>query len=89
MSSQTAAAAEASKPAPAAAIPTELLPADGTVEIDDTSDNTDGESVYSDTTSISSSIRRGVVENGRRYQTLREGSYWGPADDQVRNSRIR
>ena len=35
----------------------------------------------SDTTSISSSIYAGYVENGRRYQTLREGEYWGPSDE--------
>ena len=38
-----------------------------------------------DTTSISSSIYKGHVENGRRYQSLREGEYWGPSDEkQVR-----
>ncbi|KAJ5116817.1 hypothetical protein N7456_001165 [Penicillium angulare] len=35
----------------------------------------------SDTTSLSSSIYRGVIENGRRYQTMREGEYWSPADE--------
>lgn len=41
----------------------------------------DGQSA-SDWTSISSSIYRGVIENGRRYQSLKEGEYWGPSDDQ-------
>lgn len=34
-----------------------------------------------DSTSISSSIYAGYVENGRRYQTTREGEYWGPSDE--------
>ncbi|KAJ5765483.1 hypothetical protein N7520_005042 [Penicillium odoratum] len=38
--------------------------------------------INSETFSLSSSIYRGVMENGRRYQTMREGEYWGPADDQ-------
>jgi hypothetical protein len=25
---------------------------------------------------------RGYIENGRRYQTVREGEYWGPSDEQ-------
>ncbi|KAJ5682496.1 hypothetical protein N7462_005661 [Penicillium macrosclerotiorum] len=36
----------------------------------------------SETTSLSSTIYKGVMENGRRYQTLREGEYWGPSDEQ-------
>lgn len=35
----------------------------------------------SDTTSVSSSIYEGYIENGRRYQTKREGEYWGPSDE--------
>ena len=35
----------------------------------------------SDSTSIASSIWEGFVENGRRYQTKREGEYWGPSDE--------
>ena len=39
-------------------------------------------SVNSDTTSISSSIYAGYIENGRRYQSTREGGeYWGPSDE--------
>lgn len=57
---------------------------DETVEVDNDADSAYGDSVYSDTTSISSSIRRGIIEHGRRYQTLREGKYWGPSDDKVR-----
>ena len=52
-----------------------------TVEVDDDLDSAYGESLYSDTTSLTSSIARGIVQNGRRYQTMREGEYWGPADD--------
>ncbi|KAJ5277605.1 hypothetical protein N7524_003758 [Penicillium chrysogenum] len=36
----------------------------------------------SQTTSIGSSIYRGLVENGRRYQTLRPEEYFIPSDDQ-------
>lgn len=57
---------------------------DETVEVDNDADSAYGDSVYSDSTSISSSIRRGIIEHGRRYQTLREGKYWGPSDDKVR-----
>lgn len=31
---------------------------------------------------MTSSIYRGVIENGRRYQSLKEGEYWGPSDEQ-------
>ena len=34
----------------------------------------------SETTSISSSIIKGHMQNGRRYASLREG-YWGPSDE--------
>ena len=34
-----------------------------------------------DTTSVASSIYAGFMENGRRYQTVREGDYWGPSDE--------
>lgn len=36
----------------------------------------------SETTSIGSSIYRGIIENGRRYQSLREDEYCFPADEQ-------
>ncbi|KAJ5457249.1 hypothetical protein N7530_012523 [Penicillium desertorum] len=36
----------------------------------------------SETTSLSSSVYRGVFENGRRYQTVREGASWCPSDEQ-------
>ena len=36
----------------------------------------------SETTSIESSMYKGYVENGRRYQTVRENKYWGPSDEQ-------
>ncbi|KAJ5386837.1 hypothetical protein N7509_009378 [Penicillium cosmopolitanum] len=35
----------------------------------------------SETTSLASSIYKGVMDHGRRYQTLREGKYWGPSDE--------
>ena len=35
----------------------------------------------SERTSIASSIFQGIIENGRRYQTVREGEYWGPSDE--------
>lgn len=36
----------------------------------------------SDTTSVSSSIYKGVFEHGRRYQSLKENAdYWSPADE--------
>lgn len=35
----------------------------------------------SETTSFASSIFKGIIENGRRYQTVREGEYWGPSDE--------
>ncbi|KAJ5310324.1 oxidoreductase [Penicillium atrosanguineum] len=37
----------------------------------------------SETTSIGSSIYRGLMENGRRYQTLSEKEYLVPSDDQM------
>ncbi|KAJ5714815.1 uncharacterized protein N7483_011996 [Penicillium malachiteum] len=36
----------------------------------------------SETTSIASNIARGRLENGRRYQAIKEDDYWGPSDDQ-------
>ncbi|KAJ5171958.1 hypothetical protein N7492_004551 [Penicillium capsulatum] len=35
----------------------------------------------SQTESLASKIYRGVIENGRRYQAIREGKYWAPADE--------
>ncbi|KXG51842.1 uncharacterized protein PGRI_092350 [Penicillium griseofulvum] len=36
----------------------------------------------SETTSLASCVYRGVFENGRRYQTVREGASWCPSDEQ-------
>ncbi|KAJ5421538.1 hypothetical protein N7491_009983 [Penicillium cf. griseofulvum] len=36
----------------------------------------------SETTSIASSIANGRLENGRRYQAMREHDYWSPSDEQ-------
>lgn len=58
--------------------------ADGIVEVD----NNEGDSAYgdnnstSDWTSVTSSIYKGVFENGRRYQSTKEGEYFLPADEQ-------
>ncbi|KAJ5110544.1 hypothetical protein N7532_001079 [Penicillium argentinense] len=35
----------------------------------------------SDTTSIASRIAQGRIENGRRYQALKEDDYWSPSDE--------
>ena len=68
--------------AQAPAIPQGPLPEDGELEADDDSAY---ESVTggSGTTSLKSSVIRGYVENGRSYQTVREGpgQYSVPADD--------
>lgn len=42
---------------------------------------TDANVSISDTTSVASNIYKGIIENGRRYQAVREGEYWGPSDD--------
>ncbi|KAJ5215143.1 hypothetical protein N7468_010822 [Penicillium chermesinum] len=39
------------------------------------------EDFQSETTSITSSIARGRLENGRRYQAMKD-DYWGPSDEQ-------
>lgn len=55
---------------------------DYVVEVDD---GLDSEFAFgtdeSDSTSIASSMYAGYLENGRRYQTKREGEYWGPSDE--------
>ncbi|KAJ6060259.1 hypothetical protein N7499_012293 [Penicillium canescens] len=43
---------------------------------------TDPQDFQSETTSIASSIARGRLENGRRYQATKEDDYWGPSDEQ-------
>ncbi|KAJ5728603.1 uncharacterized protein N7483_003111 [Penicillium malachiteum] len=35
----------------------------------------------SETTSLASAIARGRMENGRRYQALKEDDYWSPSDE--------
>ncbi|KFY84758.1 hypothetical protein V500_09021 [Pseudogymnoascus sp. VKM F-4518 (FW-2643)] len=65
-----------------AEIPQEPLPEDGLVEIDDWDSSYGGDDSLSETTSIASSMYRGYIENGRRYQTIREDNYWGPSDEQ-------
>lgn len=57
-------------------IPTEPVPQDDELEADhdsayDTSD------IHSETTSLNSRVVRGYIENGRRYQTVREVSSEG------------
>ncbi|KAK5126839.1 hypothetical protein LTR08_004589 [Meristemomyces frigidus] len=52
------------------------------LEIDDDRDSGfTGDDGVSTTTSIASSMIRGHIENGRKYNTLRD-DYWGPSDDQ-------
>lgn len=58
-------------------VPQDAHPA---LEAQDDADSTLG-TEYSDTTSITSSIYKGYIENGRRYQVVREGEYWGPSDE--------
>ncbi|KAJ5780796.1 hypothetical protein N7457_005956 [Penicillium paradoxum] len=41
----------------------------------------DPEDFQSETTSIVSKIARGRIENGRRYQNLKEDDYWSPSDE--------
>ena len=65
----------------ALSVPTEPLPEDNEIEADDDADSANGGSVASETTSIHSALYRGYVENGRRYQSLSERSYYLPADD--------
>ncbi|KFY05779.1 hypothetical protein V491_09025, partial [Pseudogymnoascus sp. VKM F-3775] len=65
-----------------AEIPQEPLPEDGLVEIDDWDSSYGGDDSLSETTSVASSMYRGYIENGRRYQTVREDNYWGPSDEQ-------
>ncbi|KAJ5376219.1 hypothetical protein N7509_013105 [Penicillium cosmopolitanum] len=40
------------------------------------------EDFNSETTSIASAISKGRIENGRRYQAMKEDDYWSPADEQ-------
>ncbi|KAI5777239.1 S-adenosyl-L-methionine-dependent methyltransferase [Geopyxis carbonaria] len=51
------------------------------IEVED-SDSQYGESLASDTTSISSSVVDYVYENGRRYHRFQEGKYFLPNDEQ-------
>lgn len=55
---------------------------DAVVEVDETDSAIGDNNSQSDWTSVTSSIYKGVFEHGRRYQALREGEYWSPADDQ-------
>lgn len=75
-------AANTQQQTPAQPMPTDSLPQDDELEADNESsyDSDDG---ASETSSLKSSIIRGYIEHGRRYQTLREGQgqYYVPADD--------
>lgn len=51
-------------------IPTQPLPQNDELEVDN--DSTYGSIDGSDTTTLNSSVVKGYVENGRRYQTVRE-----------------
>ena len=63
-----------------AAVP-DLLAEDDLVAADDSASESGYASEHSDTTSISSSIYAGFLENGRRYQSTRDGGYWAPSDE--------
>lgn len=45
------------------------------------SDQYDPDDWQSETTSIASSVYKGFMENGRRYQTLRDAQYFSPSDE--------
>lgn len=79
-SSPRAPAASAA-PAPVShQVPTEPLPEDDELEIDD-SDSAYGTSLYSDSQSLTSSIAKGYIEHGRRYQSTKEDTIAFPSDD--------
>ncbi|KAJ5220978.1 uncharacterized protein N7469_009865 [Penicillium citrinum] len=44
--------------------------------------NTEPQDFASETTSLASTIAKGRLENGRRYQAIKEDDYWGPSDEQ-------
>ncbi|KAF3384708.1 Secondary metabolism regulator LAE1 [Penicillium rolfsii] len=44
--------------------------------------NDEPDDFRSETTSIASTIAKGRLENGRRYQATKEDNYWGPSDEQ-------
>ncbi|KAJ6105283.1 hypothetical protein N7523_010093 [Penicillium sp. IBT 18751x] len=44
--------------------------------------NLEPDDFQSETTSIASTIAKGRLENGRRYQATKEDDYWGPSDEQ-------
>lgn len=67
-------------PIPAHQVPSEPLPEHDELEIDD-GDSTYGEGMGSDTTSLTSSIARGYIEHGRRYQTTKSDTIGIPSDD--------
>ena len=68
-----------------AATPQTAPPAEEVIEADpdffDTSDSTLGDDVSRYTASLTSSIERYPVENGRRYHAFKDGSYVMPNDD--------
>ena len=68
-----------------AATPQTAAPADDLIEADpefnDASDSTLGDDVSRYTASLTSSIERYTVENGRRYHAFKDGSYVMPNDE--------
>ena len=66
-------------PIPAHQVPTEPLPKHNELEIDD-DDSLYGEGMGSDTTSLTSSIARGYIEHGRRYQSTKRDTIGIPSD---------
>lgn len=75
-------ASDSQQQASAQPITTEPLPQNDELEADNES-SCDFDDEASETSSLKSSVIRGYIENGRRYQTLREGKgqYFVPADD--------
>ncbi|KAJ5755544.1 hypothetical protein N7533_005087 [Penicillium manginii] len=44
--------------------------------------HTEPQDFASETTSLASTIAKGRLENGRRYQAIKDDDYWGPSDEQ-------
>ncbi|KAK2767694.1 hypothetical protein FQN54_003852 [Arachnomyces sp. PD_36] len=64
------------------------VPQSPVIQVDDhlgDNDSSYGDAIdgQSQTTSMRSSIYNFVYENGRRYQTYRQGMYWGPNDEKA------
>ncbi|QDS72871.1 hypothetical protein FKW77_007448 [Venturia effusa] len=59
----------------------------GSILIDSERDSSYGDGdAASETTSLRSTVRSYIYENGRRYHSYRAGSYWGPNDDKAQDN---